>query len=478
MDNLTSEAKQAIEEYALKTNTMLFSRAGLLTQAGLTHAGKRDLYKECGYKQTLEWRDFYSKFKRNSVAKRIIESFPESTWAQYPLVYEDDTLEDTPFEKQWAKIARKLKVFPKFVRADKMAGIHEYAVIVLGFNDNKDISQKVTNATELIYMRPVMQTNADIGTYYTDPNNEKYGQPETYNITFNSSDGTTTKVISFHESRILHIADNILDDEYKGTSRLECVFNRLQDIETVMGASAEMVWKQSFPGINFKADPEADMSQGKEELKTEIDNFMHGLSRYMKLQGVDVQEIKGIIQDPTPVLDCILKLIATETKIPVRILTGSEEAKLASGTDKQNYQDRVTQRREHFAIPFILEPFIDLLMEVGVLPTVEYKTRWDDAYAMTQKDRIEIAQGITKALANYAKTPGLDLMITPEWYLIKVLKYKKEELVGLDLGAYVSFVQEEREFEMEKAMDTYVLGEENKDNPEDANRDVEGDITN
>ena len=488
---LTNNQKQEIQSEVIKANSIVLARAGYSNAMGTTHAGQRDLYKECGYKQNLSWNDYWIKYDRNCVAKRIVNAFPESTWAQYPKVYEDNEFSDTAFEKKWKQIVKKVKVFPKLVRADIMAGIDEFSIILLGFDDSNQgtTSLPVTKANNLLYMKPVLQMNVSIQTTVTDISDERYGLPEQYTVNIDDAVGNSVTTQTWHHSRVLHIADNILDNEYRGTSRLKAVFNRLQDIETVMGASAEMVWKQSFPGLSFNADADADLSQTKDELKEQIQEYSHGLSRYMQLQGIQVQELKGQIQNPSPILDCILKIIATETKIPVRILTGSEEAKLASGTDKQNYQDRVTQRRDHFALPFILEPLIDKLISFGVLPDVEYKTEWDDVYAMTKKDRIDIAQGITKALANYVKTPGLDMLLTPKWYLINILKYKEEELVGLDLEAYVSSIEEERELELAGAEldleqkkqtdpnEGRIEGEENRDNPEDDNRDVDGDIT-
>jgi len=483
-----AESKEAIVEEAIKNfklaeNSIMTERMKLTKALGTTFNGKRDIYAECGYEKVLGWSYYYDKFDRNSVASAIVKAFPESTWAQYPCVYEDETLQETKFEKQWKKLCKKTKLFAKLVRADIMAGIDQYSVIVLGFDDsNASTPEKpVTKASNLLYMKPVLQCNADITKYVSDTTDEKFGTPETYSITFANSDNTASRQVTYHTSRIFHIADNVLDNCFLGTSRLKKIFNRLQDLETIMGASSEMVWKQSFPGINFKADADADLSQSKEELSEEIENFMHGLSRYMKLQGISAEEIKGVIQDPTPIIDCVLKLIATESKIPVRILTGSEEAKLASSTDKQNYQDRVTQRREHFAKPFILEPLVDLLIEYGVLPEVEYKTKWNDVYALSKRDRVDIAERITKALANYAKTPGLDMMMSPKFYLTQVLDFSLEQVEQLELAEYESYVEEEREMILaekealisQKESKIYVEGEDNNANPEDRDRTLD-----
>ena len=45
-----------------------------------------------------------------------------------------------------------------------------------------------------------------------------------------------------HASRVIHVAEDILDDEVYGIPRLEPLYNYLDDLLKVVGGSAEMFW--------------------------------------------------------------------------------------------------------------------------------------------------------------------------------------------------------------------------------------------
>ena len=66
--------------------------------------------------------------------------------------------------------------------------------------------------------------------------------------------------------------------------------------------------------------------------------------------------------------DLYLKLISATTRIPVRILTGSERGQLASSQDDENWADVISARQEQHVGPALLMPVINRLIWLGVLP--------------------------------------------------------------------------------------------------------------
>jgi hypothetical protein len=62
----------------------------------------RDYYDTLGYLNNITYADFLAKYKRQDLAFRIVNAFPEATWSQPPEVYETEDLQvNTEFETKW-----------------------------------------------------------------------------------------------------------------------------------------------------------------------------------------------------------------------------------------------------------------------------------------------------------------------------------------------------------------------------------------
>jgi hypothetical protein len=91
-------------------------------------------------------------------------------------------------------------------------------------------------------------------------------------------------------------------------------------------------------------------------------------------------------------VDTIITLIAGATKIPKRILVGSERGELSSAQDKTSFDDAVSDRRRDLAEPQIVRPFIMMLTELGALPTPkQYKVAWPEIEELDEKDKAQVA---------------------------------------------------------------------------------------
>ena len=99
-----------------------------------------------------------------------------------------------------------------------------------------------------------------------------------------------------------------------------------------------------------------------------MDSYLHGFQRYLRLQGIDIQELKPQLADPSNHFAVLINMISIATGIPKRILLGSERGELASSQDEKNWADQIDSRRKDHCEPMILRPLIDSLIGVGVLP--------------------------------------------------------------------------------------------------------------
>lgn len=429
----------------------LMGRAQIAARMGKSFGTSRDIYEALGYTKNPVFADYYARYERQDVASRVIDAPVEATWKEAPTITEAEGPEDTEFEKQWKEIAEKRHIFHYLARADKVAGIGEYGVLLLGFDDANNINSRdpVEKATELLYLRPYTQNNADISEWETDSSNERYGLPKIYKLQTSTAQKDGTKSIDAHWTRVIHLAEGLLENDVYGKPKLRPILNRLQDLDLVSGGSAEMFWRGAFPGMAFKLAEDATMeSQDKTALEDEIENYVHDLKRYMRIQGLDVQELNVQVADPKNHFDLLISLISAATGIPKRILTGSERGELASSQDEKNWASRIDERRKNYIGPMVLRVFIQRLIDVKVLPEPKtFTIEWSDLFAIGEKDKSDIAKVKTETLAIYANAMGADTIIPPSMFLKKFLEFDADEIeeIESEIGKIIKEVEVEVE---------------------------------
>ena len=412
----------------------LVGRATLAARMGKSYGTDRDIYTALGYNKNPVFDDYYARYERQDVAGRIIDAPVEATWKEDPQIIETEGPEDTEFEKAWKALAKQRHIFHYLARADKVAGIGEYGILLLGFDDGGDTRDPVEDASTLLYMRPYTQNNAEINEWEEDPTNERYGLPKIYQLQASTAQKDGTKSIEAHWSRVIHLAEGLLENDVYGKPKLRIVLNRLQDLDLISGGSAEMFWRGAFPGMAFKLDEDATIEgQDKSALEDEIENYVHDLKRYMRIQGLDIQQLSIQVADPKNHFDLLISLISAATGIPKRILTGSERGELASSQDEKNWASRIDERRKNYIGPMVLRIFIQRLIDVGVLPEPkEFEIEWSDLFAIGEKDKSDIAKIKAETLAAYTNAMGADLIIPPAMFLKKFLQMDADEIKEIE----------------------------------------------
>jgi hypothetical protein len=381
-------------------STVLEQRGAFAGGAGLTFGGQRDLYRALGYKRVILPRDYRTRYLRNGIAARIVEAAPKSTWrAGGELVEDEDPNTLTDFEQAWDDLNRRLKVWSTFQRTDILCGMGRYAIIVLGAPGDLNTELKKLKAEELLYLSPFSEEDAMITRYETDIASPRFGLPLEYMLRRTNISMTTIQPPTLlpgrpvHWSRVMHIADGLLDDQVFGVPRLERIWNLLDDLEKVVGGGAEAFWKRADAGMQLKLDPtvKAD-TKDLEKVKQEIEEYTDGLRRVLTTRGVDITPLSSNVADFGSPVQAVMGQISASTGIPSRILTGSERGELASTQDRANWEERISDRRFDFAGPQVVRPFVDRMIELGVLPEPEqYEVRWPDIRSFNDAERAIIA---------------------------------------------------------------------------------------
>lgn len=462
--------------HALATNDSdLAKRFIAARRAGLAFGGERDYYDVLGYDRHPLPEDYIAKFQRNDIARTIVTAPATTAWRTRPTVVddEDDGPEDEPgtdFERAVEFLFDEFRALHYLERWDIGVGLGEYGVLFLGVREPEGENRTLADPLEPDTFEPLDPEDDGQGLSYlsvftqaavvdldlvNDPMAPRFGLPEFYELEFSTGDGTRQERV--HHSRVLHAAEDLLENEVRGTPRLLPVYNRIDDLEKVVGGSAEMFWRGARREMILNYQGEGN-PQDADEVRDDIEDIIHGLETVGTLQNTDVETLGGDYPDPSGNVDNLLKLISGETGIPKRILTGSERGELASTQDRATWLGRVAERQEQFCEPMLLRPFIDRLLELGLLPEPQggtYTVKWPNLFELNELEQAELRAKNAEALAESA--PGGDpgaLADAPEI---------REKIMGWDpeRGSETSLDPEENPEQVER------------DVPEDEAEDVE-----
>ena len=144
------------------------------------------------------------------------------------------------------------------------------------------------------------------------------------------------------------------------------------------------------------------------------------LRRILINEGVDLKSLAQQIADPLNHVQAQLQMIAAETGIPIRVLTGSERGELASSQDASEWKTFVQSRREDHAEPHIIRPFVDRLMELKILPqpeTGDFQVDWLDLFSISEKERVEIGVKRANAIREYTTNPMAEALVPADLFL-------------------------------------------------------------
>jgi len=372
----------------------LLSRAELASRAGITFGGKRDTFEVLGFTKNLTLDDYRQRYERNSVAGRIVDAFPSATFRGTggEIIENEDVEVVTAFEQAWMDLATRLGVWSVFKRADILAGLGRYAVILIGAPGLLDQPLANLTAENIFFLQAYGEADAEIKSWENDATSPRFGKPTLYSLKRLTAD-TSRIAKDVHWTRIIHIADGLLDDHVYGQPRLKRVWNDLDNLDKLTGGGSEAFWLRAHQGYQFDVDKDLKPDpKEKEDMRDQVDEFIHGMRRAVRTRGVTIETLGSDVADFSTNADTVLSLLSAGTGIPKRILMGSERGELASTQDRENWTERVQDRRDDYAGPIVVRQFVDRLIEFGALPKpVEYEVLWPAVNDLTDEQKLDVA---------------------------------------------------------------------------------------
>lgn len=397
--------------------------------AGLQYAGNRDVYKVAGYvpQGEVKFAHYWGLYTRGDIAGRIVDMPAQTTWRTPPEITEDtaedsqrDDRGDTEFTRKFRQLSKQVKLWRYLTRCDRLAGVGQYAVLMLGTKvaNVQELQQPLTrlpNAKDLLYLSVYREDNAKITVWENDAASPRFGMPKMYELQVTTDQqrtgGTTvsmgTNKLLVHHTRVLHVAENLLEDEVYGRPRLERCLNRLFDLDKVAASTGEAYWQAVVRILQAKIDPEFDITEAQmASMDEKLSEIVHDLRRQFYGQGVELKWLENETPNVHEVADFYFSLIAGAAGIPKRILFGSEMGELASSTDQQTYYGMINERQEQFAEPMLMRAFVDRMIALGTLPLPkdgEYQVVWPTLFE--ESDLTKAQTSLARAQAASALTP-------------------------------------------------------------------------
>ena len=388
----------------LTFNNLLISRREMISRF---MDRRRNIDEECGYPlpwtshkqmQPQDWQDLHD---YDPVCATINSLMARECFQVNFEAYEDEDPDTyTEFEEAVDNLGRGMTDEPSHYGGDTLciiadllkrawesACIGRHACILFGFDDvmpgdpdglTRPVKLSKYPNRRLLYARVLPETMCTVSEKETNIASPRYGKPLYYSVTLGdpnehtyypiTTPGTATYNKKVHFSRIQHITKGDGLDPYYHKPECQDIIKPICNLQKVFGADSEGRWKGGFSTISIEsANP--DITPDKEQLKTLVQDWERSLTRMWTLDGgLSAKTITPTIADPTPAVEMNLKLIAMRKRIPKRKLEGSERGELSSAQDDGDWNDQVKGYQHNVLNPRLVIPFLDRLINVGVLP--------------------------------------------------------------------------------------------------------------
>lgn len=422
---------------------LLTSRGG---QSMTAFGGDRDYNVVLGLPVDISFAQFEVKYRRQDIARPIITAKPGATWKDDPeLRFVEDAATSetaqTAFLAAWASMAKRVRLYERLRRADVRAGLGQYSVIVLGVKGRgswpSPLKRKAAaNATaaDLVYLAVYDEIDARIEALDTNRESERYNLPEFYEV------NTAGEKMRTHWTRVIHVAEDCEKDDVMGTPRLEACYNLLEALMKVVHGGAETVWHDMVGTFHADVREGYELTTADEEKLTgAIDDFLNGLRRVIRTEGIDLEKLPGQVIDPSALFNVAVKLICATTQIPYSILIGSDRGDVGKTEESRQWAGVIKERRRQFADPLV-RTMIERLVDYGILPAVdvdEIELVWKPIIELSDLERADLAEARGRAVSAVSTGSSPDVYISPaefrDWLGLegRAPKEAAVELLGL-----------------------------------------------
>lgn len=382
-------------------SSLAMARQNIL-QGGMGGAGsdqKRGMaWCEYGFPDLISADMLESMWRRGGVAYGAVSKLVGNCWKTNPTVVEggeeNTTTDESKMEGEFAKLAKDLRLWKAFRRADELRLVRRYSALILFYADDlKDWEKPVPPNKPLVEVRAVSSKALTPGAQGLDGRVESWVYQET------NRQGQVVGQKTIHPDRIFILGDAAPD----ALGWLEPVYNDLVSLEKLCGGGGESFLKNASRQLSIEFEKDVDLaglaqmygvpaSELHEVFQDVARDMNRGNDVVMALQGGKVTPITSTVPDPSPIYNTNLQNIAAGVDIPAKIIVGSQTGERASTEDRQYFNARCQSRRLG-ELTDEIQDFIAKIAKAGVFKAPEEITiAWDDLNESTAGEKLANAK--------------------------------------------------------------------------------------
>lgn len=375
-------------------------REALLSGGGGIDAKRPKAWCEYGFPEHITADMLEAMWRRGGVAYGAVAKLVGNCWKTNPTVVEggeeNSTKKESAIEKQFDKIAKDLRLWKAFRRADELRLVRRYSALILFYTDEdaKDWATPVKNGRTLAEVRPVSSKALKPGDQ-----DAMTGRITSWSYQETNQQGQPTDTKTIHPDRIFILGDPSCD----ALGWLEPVYNDLVSLEKLCGGGGESFLKNASRQLALEFEKDVDLASLAQmhgvpiaelhEVFQEVARDMNrGNDTVMAIQGGKVTPITSVVPDPAPIYNTNLQNIAAGVDIPAKIIVGSQTGERASTEDRQYFNARCQARRIG-ELTDEIQDFIAKIAKAGVFSAPEEITiAWDDLNESTAGEKLANAK--------------------------------------------------------------------------------------
>jgi len=379
---------------------------------GVSPDGKRDLNTVFGYGKDLTYQNYLSMYLRGGIAHTLVSAISKACWRKPPKL---TTLDGTEILKTELATLVTKGFFRKMERADVLNRIGRYSVLLVGVPDGGNLDSPVSTGGSLskVYHNPYSEVSATVLKWDSDPTSERFGKPLVYQI-YTQSGAGTIHTVKVHWSRIAHLAEGALENDYFGVNALGPAWNLLIDKEKSVGAAAEAYYGNARQKYVLTTDKDTKLNlsaEAKEAMRTEAEAFTNNFSSYLRLQGMSADVVQPGMVSPRDIFTVIVEELAGIYRIPIRLLIGKGGGVLGGNEDKASWNSVIAERQNSVCTEFLLAALRPLVRAEMLDVPEDVKVEWPIQESLNETEHsdntLKKARALNQVLTGIRGT-GLD----------------------------------------------------------------------
>lgn len=398
-----TDPMQLAVNHALNDMRLARARMGLLNPGMGLDNKRQAAWCEYGFKEHLEFSDFYSLYRRGGLAHGAVNKLIQSCWKTQPEVIEGDEGGRADDATAWELSLKPLiaggRLWRAFAEADRRRLVGRYSGLLLHVRDSKAWDQPVASGTKsLVKVTPAWAGSLTPAEFETNPRSERYGEPTMWQYKEAAGTGTAGQDRKIHPDRVFILGD-YADD---AIGFLEPAYNAFVSLEKVEGGSGESFLKNASRQLSVSFDKEVNLQDIASMYGVSVDQLQArfndaarevnaGNDMMLVLQGASATPLVSNVPDPTPTYSVNLQTVSCALDIPSKILVGMQTGERASSEDQKYFNARCQSRRGE--LTFEINDLFQHLMRIGVVKTkAEFTAIWDDLTEPTAGDKLANAK--------------------------------------------------------------------------------------